>query len=330
MIQTMKRISLLFLIAVLAVPLFARPARRTPPPSPSMDVTLEARRVPNPQAWGRQLLAQLHRKEQKDPRGISANAILVNRSARALVIPASGSTRGAGGTFFRTDLTLVNWNVEDQDLGVLWLPNGDPDGFDAFVIEVPGDRPPFTIEDFVGTVLGKTGVGSLVLLPVLSGGGVEIDENAAIDAYSRIWTPQPNATGTVSQPFPGVEPDYMTGEYEAFILGLRQDANYRTNYGILNLYEEPITFTLTVFPEVFGGGPLPETTVTVPAGSMIQTSIPAGAHGKLSLLVSVEQDIPGDDHTWVTWASSTDNTTGDGWVSLGANAFDDDDLDTVP
>lgn len=321
----MKRIALLVLMTVLAVPAFARPLRRTPP-RPQAPVTLEAKRVAEPREFAKKILAQA-RAGRNHARKVGPDAVIINRSARALVVPAAGSAAGAGGTFFRTDLTLVNWNFEDQVLGVLWLPNGNPAGLDGFTVNVPGDRPPFTIQNFVGTVLGKTGVGSLVLLPLDE--NEEVDLDSAIDAYSRIWTPQPNATGTVSQPFPGVEPDYMTGEYEAFILGLRQDAGYRTNYGILNLYDEDITFNVTVFPDVFGGGPLPEANITVPALSMIQTNIPSGNHGLLTLAVSVEEDIPGDDHTWVTWASSTDNITGDGWVSLGANPWDDDDLDTV-
>jgi hypothetical protein len=329
----MKRFAVLVILAVFAVPLFARPARRLLPRANAPVKQIRAERVESPQEWGRQLLAQLHgprKSTAKGARSVRSEAILINRSARGLVIPAAGSARGAGGTFFRTDLTLVNWNVEDQLLGVLWVPNGNPSGFDAFIMELPGDLPPFTIEDFVGTVLEKTGVGSLVLLPVTSAvGSPEVDENAAIDAYSRIWTPQPNATGTVSQPFPGVEPEFMVGEYEAAILGLRQDAGYRTNYGILNLYDEALTFLVTIIPDdASGPDEWVETTVTVPATSMIQTSIPAGDHGLHTIFVTLEEDVPGDEQPWVTWASSTDNITGDGWVSIGANPYDDDDLDT--
>lgn len=322
----MKRSAALILMMLVAIPMLARPVRRPPLVRSKTTAALNVRKVPDAKAWGRELLAQYHKKQQAGQRGVGTNAIIVNRSARALVIPAAGSAAGSGGTFFRTDLTLVNWNAEDQDLGIIWLPNGNPDGFDAAVVTLPGASPPFTIENMVGTVLGKSGVGSLILLPVVSGGDI-FDENAAIDAYSRIWTPQPNATGTVSQPFPGVEPDYMTGEYEAFVLGLRQDPGYRTNYGILNLYDEDITFVVTVFPED-EALPVAETRITVPGASMIQQPIPAGNHGKLSLAVSVDEDVPGDFHTWVTWASSTDNITGDGWVSIGANPYDDDDLDT--
>jgi hypothetical protein len=212
---------------------------------------------------------------------------------------------------------------------VLWLPNGDPSGLDAFILALDGDQPPFTVEDFVGEVLEKSGVGSLVLLPIDTTTG-DVDPDAAIDAYSRIWTPQPNATGTVSQPFPGVEPEYMVGEYEAVILGLRQDAGYRTNYGILNLYDEELTFLVTIIPDnATDPSQWAETTVTVPATSMIQTSIPAGNHGLHTIFITLEEDIPGDDQPWVTWASSTDNITGDGWVSIGANPYDDDDLDTA-
>lgn len=317
----MKRVTLTVMLVLFALPLVARPARRSMP-RPARVAELQSWKLDSPKALARKLLSQ------ETTKGVGSDAIIINRSARALVIPAAGSAAGANGTFFRTDLTIANWNDEAQIIAVFWVPNGNPDGFDGVGVIVPAG-PPSTVEDFVGTILEKTGVGSLILIPVVGQGEVELDEDAAIDAFSRIWTPQPNSTGTVSQPFPGVEPDFMTGEYEAMILGLRQDEGYRTNYGILNLSDVPLPFVVTVFPEENPGAWV-ETNVTLQPMSMIQTSIPAGAHGLLTLAVNVDADIDGDDFTWVTWASSTDNKTGDGWVSIGANPWSDDDLDTAP
>jgi hypothetical protein len=203
----------------------------------------------------------------------------------------------------------------------MWLPNGNPEGFELLVFVLEGTTI-VTAEDFVGDFLELQGLGSLIFLPLDPEAG-DFDPNAAIDIYSRIWTPQPNASGTVSQPFPGVEPSFMTDEEDGVVLGLRQDAQYRTNYGLLNISEEDLTFRLTVLAE---DNPDAEVSVTVPSLSMVQTGIPAGNHGLLSLAFEVTS-TPTTEITWLAYGTSTDNTTGDGWVSIVANPWDDAQLD---
>jgi hypothetical protein len=315
----MKRITALLFILVLAIPAFARDAR--PKLKRLAPGSLKVERLANPRAHALRILRQA-REATKNP---GAEAIIVNRSARALVIPAAGNVPGQGGTHFRSDITFANWNSEDQLLGIMWLPNGNPDGLELMVTMMPA-LSIFTEEDFVGGFMDLEGLGSIILFP-LAGEAGDFDPDAAIDAYSRIWTPQPGATGTVSQPFPAVEPDYMTNEEAGIILGLRQDAGYRTNYGILNISEDDLTFELDIFAE---GGQDPETrTITVPSLSMIQTSIPGGNFGPLSIGLSLPTPPTINDFTWLGFASSTDNFTGDGWVSIVANPWDDDRLDEV-
>jgi hypothetical protein len=307
----------LLFVLILAVPMYARNARR-PQLRTLSSASLHAERMPNARARALHLLAQLR---ETEPRKVTPSAIASNRSARGVVLPAAGSVQGANGTFFRSDVTFANYNDEDQLMGALWLPNGDAEGFEAIVFVLEGTSI-ITAEDFVGEFLEVQGLGSLIFLP-LDSEGEDVDDNAAIDIYSRIWTPQPNASGTVSQPFPGVEPEYMTNEEEGVVLGLRQDAQYRTNYGILNLGEDALTFQLTVLAEENSDT---QATVTVPSLSMVQTGIPAGNHGLLSLAFEVTS-VPTTDFTWVAYGTSTDNTTGDGWVSIVANPWDDAQLD---
>jgi len=313
----MKRRSVLLFVLVLAVPMYARNARlpklRTVSPA-----SLHVERMPNARARALQLLAQMRATEE---RKVTPAGVIANRSARAMVIPAAGSVAGANGTFFRSDVTFANYNDEDQAVGVLWLPNGDPDGFEAIVIVLEGTSI-VTAEDFVGDFIEVQGLGSILFLP-LDPESEDFDPDAAIDIYSRIWTPQPNASGTVSQPFPGVEPDYMTNEEDGVVLGLRQDAQYRTNFGLLNISEDDLTFNMTVLSE---DHPDVERSVTVPSLSMVQTGIPAGDHGLLSLAFELTS-TPTTGFTWVAYGTSTDNITGDGWVSIVANPWDDAQLD---
>ncbi len=284
---------------------------------------VEVKRLDRSQAWVKRLLGQAL--EAKN--GVGASAIIVNRSARQLVVPSAGSVRGANGTFYRSDITFVNYNEADQDVAVFWFPNGaNPDAIEVAGMTIPGLAPPFTVEDFVGAGLGFTGLGSLVFLPVTE---EDFDPNAAIDIFSVIWSPQPNASGIVSFPFPAVDFGHLQGEFEAIILGLRQDGAHRTNYGLVNLSNlDELTFNVAVFTE---DGFVTEEQISIPAGSMLQKPAPAGSHGNFSLLISVEDpdDELGNDFAWTAYASSNNNISNDGWVSIAASMYDDDDLDTA-
>lgn len=279
--------------------------------------------IPDARSWGLRVLAQA--RAARTAADLGAAAIADNRSARALVIPVTGNAPGANGTHFRSDVTFANWSDEEQHVGVLWLPNGDPSGTRAFRIRVRA-RIPVTFRDFVGAQLGRQGVGALVVLPLTPVG--DFDPDGAIDAYSRIWTAQPGATGTVSQPFPAVEPSFMTGERRAMILGLRQDAEFRTNYGIVNIGENDLPFKVRILAEEGEGTLRPQHDVVVPSLGMIHRPLPElDPFGAVTVSVDVADSVPAGDFTWTTYASSTDNITGDGWVSLGAKPWGDAELD---
>ncbi len=234
------------------------------------------------------------------------------RSARSFIIPAAGSVRGGGGTFFRSDVTLVNYADHDQTVLASWIAQGSSLATPPSVkITLKANRAPVTTTDFVGTVLGQQGLGSIFFIPITATNTP--DTNAAVDGFSRIWTNQPNATGTVSQEFPPVDPDSLSTEDEALSMGLRADSGYRTNFGIVNADDTPHTFHVTFIGERAGT----EATVTVSGAGMIQQAIPPGDYGALSIVFTVT-DSGTSGISWVAYASSTDNITGDGWVSIAA------------
>ena len=320
-----KTASAIVLFALFATPLLAGNKRAIESRFRRTGTKIEVKRLDRSEAWVKRLLSQAREAGKGD---VGTSAVIVNRSGRQLVIPSAGSARGSGGTFYRSDVTFVNWNEDDQDVVVVWFPNGpDPDAFETAAFTLPGGEPPFTFEDFVGAGMGLSGIGSLVFLPVFDD---DFDPDAAIDIFSRIWSPQPNAAGVVSFPFPAVDFNHLQGEFEAIILGLRQDSAHRTNFGIVNLSEEDdLVFHVAVVTE---DGFVAETDlIPVPAGSMLQRPVPAGSFGNFSLLVSVEDpdDELGNDFRWTAYASSNNNISNDGWVSMAANPYDDDDLDTA-
>lgn len=328
----MKKLAAFLCLAALALPMSARtPSQLKSRASGTRSQSVQAMLAPRVVATGEQARKSVtaHLRASSALRNsVRSNAILLNSSARVVAIPAAGSVRGLNNTFFRSDVTLVNYNADDQDLQVYWMPNGGGDPT-LFELTLPGDELPFTVPDFVGTVLElQNQLGSLLMIPVNNAGG--FDTNAAFDAYSRIWTPQPNASGTVSQPFPGIAPEHMIGHYEGIILGVRQDADFRTNVGIVNYSDEDLDFVITIFPD--GGTQYIDVPVSVPALAYKQLPLPAGTYGPMTLAVGIDGD-PGQDFNedvaWTAYASSTDNRTGDGWVSMVAIGTDDEGLDEI-
>ena len=120
------------------------------------------------------------------------------------------------------------------------------------------------------------------------------------------------AGGTTSQSFPGIRPDALVGTDPAFLLGLQQDSNFRTNVGIYN-YDTSSAHTFTVNIHGLSNTSM---TVTVPAWSIVQTSIPAGNWGPLFAIVFPDSGMNGQ--WWAAYASSSDNKTGDGWITIGS------------
>jgi hypothetical protein len=325
--EKMKKLAV-FALCLAALPAVAR-TRASRPISHRLraaqeSVSLQITEVSDDPAVAARLIDE-YRNGRSDRRGDHTLAVISSSSARAVLIPAAGSVHGGGNTFFRSDITMVNYSDNAQDVAVIWIPNGGT--ATTFKTTFPGDRPPFTQQDFVGTLLNRSGLGSLMFIPVTSSGAV--DTHGAIDVYSRIWTPQPGSSGTVSQPFGGVDPEAIAHEYEAIIMGLRQDPGYRTNVGIVNLSMQPLDFTVDIFPEAAAPGTdITEIHITVQPLSMVQQPITGSYNTPVNLIVSVDSDIDASKLIWSTYASSTDNVTGDGWVSIGAKDLDDEDLTT--
>lgn len=254
---------------------------------------------------------------------VRAQTVGDNRSARYFIIPAAGSVAGANGLFFRSDVTLINYAANPEDVIALFWPNGQstpPQTSTGVKLTIPPARA-VTYIDFVATVLNQSGLGSILFFGV---NGTALDTNAAIDGLSRIYTKQPGSDGTVSQEFPPVDVFNLLVADTSASLGLRQDSAFRTNFGIVNADQIPHKVLVTAIGERATNS----VTVTVPAFGMVQQSIPAGDYGALTVTFDIT-DSGGASIAWVAYASSTDNITGDGWVSIASADLTPDDLTVI-
>jgi len=236
----------------------------------------------------------------------SPNVVAIDRPQNALIIPISGNTPGNFGTYFRSDVTIANLKGEKQYVAAAYLRAGVDNTTNPVKIAQFDPGSVVTYPDFVGTTLQKDGLGALFIYASDQQGNP--DSTGKIDAYSRIWTPQPGSTlGQVSQNFDAVDPFDLTGNGFTYIIGLRQDIKFRSNVGIVNFSAQGQTWT--VFSQATGKS----VALGVPPYSVIQTNVPDGSADNAGFVqLSITTTAP---LGWTAYGTTNDNTTGDGWVS---------------
>ncbi|MGZ4808912.1 MAG: hypothetical protein ACXV7D_06225 [Thermoanaerobaculia bacterium] len=247
--------------------------------------------------------AHVVRSQAMQPR---RHVIEFDLSESEFLIPIAGNTAASGGTYFRSDVTFANLRNAKQNFGVLYLQAGQDNSSAAPKFYSLDAGAIVTVTDFVGTNLQKGGIGSLLVFGTDEQGSRDV--NAELDGFSRIWTPQPGSSGAVSQNFDAISTLDLIGNGITYILGLRQNAQFHSNVGIVNLDSSAHNFNVTSL--VTGASE----TITVPAMSVVQTGIPANSGGSSSGSVQLGLTTDSTD-VWSAYGTSNDNTTGDGWVS---------------
>src|SRR2546428_3114337 len=170
---------------------------------------------------------------------IRANVVSNDSPDFAFVIPVAGNIAGANGTFFHSDLSIANRRSVAQVISVAFLRRNTNSGSDTLTTMSLPASSVTDIDDFVGTRLGKTDLGAILVVGQTAAGG--IGSSALLDGFSRIWTPQPGSTGTVSQSLSSIPVNDVIAD--SFALGLKQDSRFRTNVGVVNTSGNTRNFT---------------------------------------------------------------------------------------
>jgi len=229
-----------------------------------------------------------------------------------LLIPAAGAQQGGGNTFFRSDISLINYRSVDQRVRLQWLPE-DTTGVGMAPMDITiSAASGIASEDFVTNVMQRTGLGAILVTGIDAGGSP--DPSALLVASSRIWTPENGSSGTESQSLPSIATTDISSGIVS-ILGTRRDARYRMNVGIVNLATTTQTFQVTVAGS-FGSQTQQQ---TVPAMAMTLFGVTGSPSTTPLQIQVVNVGAPPRSANWVTYASSIDNVTGDAWTTLGFN-----------
>jgi hypothetical protein len=216
------------------------------------------------------------------------------------VLPIIGTASGAEGTLFTTDVALSNNRDSAQEVFVAWLPQGGgSEGVRSFRLTLPASSDAVRLNDFAER-LGVSGIGSLVLI-ALDGNG-NLDPNASIGGSAEIWTHPNDGRAPFSQSIPAVRSPLFAEHVRAEATGLRHDAAFRTNVGIVNLSGEMHQFTVALNGERASD----QFTIAVPPFSLVQTAVPSGDYGALSLVGFADTST-----RWLFYGSTIDNVTGE-------------------
>jgi PKD repeat protein len=194
---------------------------------------------------------------------VRTRSVIVREGARPLrvTLPVSAQTSGAGGTDWRTELTIHNAGEGPAELTLTWLP--DP--------EVAGQT------RRVAIAAGRTAVWARALnelFGVASGRGAIAIEAASDQEYPDIHVASRTFTtgddgGSYGQAV-GVTGE-VAGIGNEWLTGLEWSPDYRTNIGWVNRSSDParVRFQLTDS----SGANLGERAVDASAGSFSQTSL---------------------------------------------------------
>ncbi|HVR43988.1 MAG TPA: hypothetical protein VMS56_11165 [Thermoanaerobaculia bacterium] len=256
------------------------------------------------------------------------------RAADTVYLPVAGKVAGGGGSFFRTDVWISNVSTSSVDVWVAYgarLQDNANAPANAVMLATPlapGERR--EIVDVMGAVFGTPddpgALGQLIFFACRVGGNCgDCDTNAAdclpITVEARIYTTAADGS-TFGQLIPGI-PWYnfvsvdqvTTGLDEVFIVGVRQNENYRTNIGLVNASQfSSATLRVRLFQS--DGTQFGSTFErTLPPLSMDQIAIPSMFTGfsGTGAWVHIEQAplTTGSDPGFLAYGSMLDNESND-------------------
>lgn len=241
-----------------------------------------------------------------------ADLIVPQTAASRILIPAAGSAPGANGTFFRSDIQVVNLRSVSQRVLMYWLPQGRNGAAIApRAIDLAASSG-FSSEDFVASVMLQEGVGAIEFVGVNSDG--QFDPDAQLQVTSRIWTPRPDGgPGTMSQTFPALILPGSTARAKT-VFGVRRSSQYRLNIGIANPGQTVHHFRVTARISTGQTSETVQFELDVQPRSSEQRSAALTQEGVVQVLI--ENLTAGTATDWQGWASSIDNNSGDAWSQI--------------
>ncbi|HUR81677.1 MAG TPA: PKD domain-containing protein [Thermoanaerobaculia bacterium] len=158
------------------------------------------------------------------------------------LIPVAAYTAGQGGSAWRTDVQIYNPDQQVSEAKPLVMDVT----FKGHTQQLTVGKATHIYENFLGNLLGLWGMGD--------DSGPVVITTKSVTSPPQIWTRTytQTANGTFGQFIPAIRIDNVGGGGAVnpgtyYMAGLRNDARYRTNIGLLNPNLAPVTATVTVY-----------------------------------------------------------------------------------
>lgn len=172
------------------------------------------------------------------------------------LISAAAQTGGVGGTSWRTELSLFNAGLEGASVTLVFLPTRS-----SRTIEL-APRQSVTFSNALQEVFGlSSGAGAVAIE------GVSAASSAQLRVTSRTFTA--GAGGSYGQSVPEMRPEQLATTM--YVTGLQNNAQYRTNIGLVNQSADAVTSSLTLFSS--NGSTIATRSVTLGAMSFQQAAL---------------------------------------------------------
>ena len=213
--------------------------------------------------------------------------------AEALVVPAAGRGPGLAGTFWRSDLEVVNPGRDPAAYRIERL-----DGSAAVAFELAAGQAHRHTD-----VLAELGVNGTAALRVVPTAG-------EVAVASRTYTT--GGGGGFGQGVPAVAESTIAGG-RAVLPGLAESPRFRTNLGLVNPGDEDVAAVVELFRG--DGSAAGAVRAPVPAGSLV-TLVHAFGAGWVESGYAVVHGEP-EGVPLLAWASVVDNATGDPVLVMG-------------
>ncbi|HVT43477.1 MAG TPA: PKD domain-containing protein [Thermoanaerobaculia bacterium] len=160
----------------------------------------------------------------------------IARGSNSMIVPAVARIPGAAGTFWRSDLTMLNPTTAPLNLTLrLWIADRDNRGAGGRSLTIGAGQ---TI--MIGDVLSWLGAGD-------QRGALEIITHGSTIGpivTSRSYTTRSADGGTYGQWIPAIESARFGRD--GLVTGLKSDTIYRSNLGFVNSGDQPIGINLTL------------------------------------------------------------------------------------
>ncbi|PYQ48106.1 MAG: hypothetical protein DMF59_17060 [Acidobacteria bacterium] len=256
----------------------------------------------------------------------------------ALIIGSVGHLDGIN-SHWQSDVRVANISQTKAKYQLTFTPDDAAKGVKQTIIDVdPGVTT--ALDDIIKTwygigALGETANGVLEIRPVASAGkGLPANDDVSVTTTAVASSRAYNVTsqGTLGQfipalPFSGFIGRAVDQAHAATVLGLQQiaqNADFRTNVGVLEASGQPASVLISVFDSK--GGKLLDFPLDLKGGEQRQLNSFL-AQNKISLNDGrIEVKVTSGEGKISTYASVVDNHSGDpllvSGVPLGVNAFD--------